>query len=225
MRRIQKKEIKKDGTLIPAVAQDARTGEVLMLAYMNKESLRRTLRTGYAHYWSRSRRKLWKKGETSGHVQRVKEVRLDCDRDTILLKVEQTGPACHTGRANCFFRVVGRNGAVSSVKRAARGSSRNLGSVLDGLFVTIDQRIRQKPAGSYTVALTTPDRRKGKSGLDKVLEKIGEEATEVVLAAKGKKRAYVVSEVSDLLYHLMVLLRVRGLRPEDIAVELERRGA
>ncbi len=219
--------------LIPAIAQDRRSGEVLMLAYMNKESLRKTLQTGYAHYYSRSRRKLWKKGETSGHVQKVREIRLDCDQDTILLTVDQTGPACHTGRKNCFFRVLGKNGKAKirtshppsqpSPSRGEGGSS--LGNTIQKLYEIIGERIRLRPRGSYTVKLTTPNPKKRKSGLDKVLEKIGEESTEVVLAAKGLPKKYVVSEVSDLIYHVMVMLRLRGLKPEDIAEELERRGA
>ncbi len=212
----------KSGQLIPAIAQDARTGEVLMLAYMNCESLKKTLSTGYAHYYSRSRQKLWKKGETSGHVQKVRAVRLDCDKDAILLRVEQTGPACHTGRANCFFRKIGERGR-SRKKDGGSASEGRLGRVLDRLFDTITDRLRTRPAGSYTVKLTTPDRAKRKSGLDKVLEKIGEESTEIVLASKGLPKKFVAAEVSDLLYHLMVLLRLRGLKPEDIAKELERR--
>lgn len=215
--------------LIPAIAQDRRSGEVLMLAYMNKGSLRRTLETGYAHYYSRSRQKLWKKGETSGHVQKVREIRLDCDQDTILLTVDQTGPACHTGRRNCFFRVVkgGRlkKAAYRETAEGLTGNDGKLGKILDQLYRTIDERIRLRPRGSYTVKLTTANPKKRKSGLDKVLEKIGEEATEVVLAAKALPKKYVVSEVSDLVYHLMVMLRLRGVKPDDIAGELERRGA
>lgn len=212
--------------LIPAIAQDRRSGEVLMLAYMNKESLRKTLQTGYAHYYSRSRRKLWKKGETSGHVQKVREIRMDCDRDTILLTVDQTGPACHTGRRNCFFRKAGKWPEKSGEgRRSPEKMGGNLGEALESLYGVIDSRIRLRPRGSYTVKLTTANPKKRKSGLDKVLEKIGEESTEVVLAAKGLPKKYVVSEVSDLMYHLMVMLRLRGLKPEDIAEELERRGA
>ena len=206
--------------LVPAIAQNSRTGEVLMLAYMNKESLQRTLSTGYAHYYSRSRRQLWKKGETSGHVQKVLEVRFDCYRDTILLKVDQTGPACHTGRPNCFFRVMGKNGAIRTSRAAAIGSSRPLGRTLESLYDVIGERLRLRPPGSYTVKLTTANRKKRKTGLDKVLEKIGEEATEVILAAKGLPKKYVVSEVSDLLYHLMVMLRLRGLTPDEVSREL-----
>lgn len=209
--------------LIPAIAQDAQTGDVLMLAYMNSESLAKTLKTGYAHYYSRSRKKLWKKGETSGHVQRVKELRFDCDKDAILLKIDQTGPACHTGRPNCFFRLADRKGRLRIVR--SKTPRAPLGSVLDRLYEVIDERLRLRPAGSYTVKLTTPNREKKKSGLDKVLEKIGEEATEVILAAKGQPDKFVVSEVSDLLYHLMVMLRLRGLTPAAVAAELERRGA
>ncbi|OGH59177.1 MAG: hypothetical protein A3G34_02520 [Candidatus Lindowbacteria bacterium RIFCSPLOWO2_12_FULL_62_27] len=211
-------DFRKGGGLIPAIAQDARTGDVLMLAYMNRESLKRTLATGYAHYYSRSRQEQWKKGETSGHVQRVREIRVDCDRDTLLLKVDQTGPACHTGRANCFFRPVGKTRAGQD-----RGGSNGLGVILNRLFLTIDDRLRRRPRGSYTVKLTRPNRKKNKTGLDKVLEKIGEEATEVILAAVRKPKSYVVSEVSDLMFHLMVMLRLRGLTPDEIARELERR--
>lgn len=214
------------GGLIPAIAQDVCTGEILMLAYMNAASLKKTLKTGYAHYYSRSRKKLWKKGETSGHVQRVREIQLDCDGDTILMKVDQTGPACHTGRPTCFFRAVGKSGKAKTVSsRAVARKGGDLGGILDRLFRTIDDRLRTRPPGSYTVKLTTPNRKKRKTGLDKVLEKIGEEATEVILAAKGSPKSFVVSEVSDLLYHLMVMLRLRVLTPDDVARELERRGA
>lgn len=219
-------DFKKQNGLLPAVAQDARTGEVLMLAYMSRESFRQTLKTGYAHYYSRSRKKLWKKGETSGHVQRVREVLLDCDRDTILMKVDQTGPACHTGRPTCFFRVVGKIGkSATGAIRAGYRRGADLGVVLERLCRTIDDRLRTRPPGSYTVKVTTPNRKKRKTGMDKVLEKIGEEATETILAAKGLPKSYVVSEVSDLLYHLMVMLRLRGSNPDDVARELERRGA
>ncbi len=209
--------------LTPAIAQDARSGEVLMLAYMNRESLEKTLDTGYAHYFSRSRNKLWKKGETSSHLQRVREVWLDCDGDTILLKVDQRGPACHTGRPTCFFRSISGRGRSAASRRVAR--SPDLGGVLDRLYETISDRLMRRPRGSYTVELTRPNPKKGKSGLDKVLEKIGEESTEVILAAKASPRSFVVSEVSDLLYHLMVALRLRGIAPEEIAIELARRGA
>lgn len=183
--------------LVPAVAQDALSGEVLMLAYMNQESLAKTLETGKAHYYSRSRQKLWMKGETSGHVQRVVGIFLDCDGDTILLKVEQTGPACHTGNRTCFSQGEGDPGS----------------GVLREVYDTICDRRANPVEGSYTNYLFD-------KGVDKMCKKVGEEAAEVIIGAKNGDPAEVRYEVADLFYHVMVVLAQIGLTPEDIYREL-----
>lgn len=192
--------------LIPAVAQDRRTGRLLMLAYMNREALERTRADGVAWYWSRSRGRLWKKGEESGHVQRVHEIRVDCDGDALLLFVDQTGPACHTGRASCFFR-------------DAEGRERpeaEAGDVLDELSQVIAGRAAARPEGSYTAALLA-------GGVAAITPKITEEAEELVRAAREEADARVVEEAGDLLYHSLVLLASRGLALDDVRAELRRR--
>jgi phosphoribosyl-ATP pyrophosphohydrolase/phosphoribosyl-AMP cyclohydrolase len=198
--------------LVPAVVQDAADGRVLMLAYMNAESLRATLETGYTHFWSRSRRALWKKGETSGHVQRVREVRLDCDGDTVLVKVDQTGPACHTDAPTCFFRAAGEGGALAEAPEAP---------ALDREFVKLYEVIRRRreeadPDASYVARLFA-------KGDDKILGKVAEEAGEVLLAAKDKDPGAVTREAADLLFHLLVALAASGVGPGDVADELRRR--
>jgi phosphoribosyl-ATP pyrophosphohydrolase/phosphoribosyl-AMP cyclohydrolase len=193
--------------LVPVVAQDARTGEVLMLAWANAEALQLTQSTGRAHYWSRSRKSLWAKGETSGHVQEVEDVRMDCDGDAVLYRVRQTGPACHTGERSCFYR--GLDGE-------AVGQAADPRHMLDRLNEIIATREQERPEGSYTTYLFG-------AGIDKVLKKVGEEATETVIAAKNGDNAELGSESADLLFHLMVLWRTRGLDAADVWGELERR--
>ncbi|MDR1209644.1 MAG: bifunctional phosphoribosyl-AMP cyclohydrolase/phosphoribosyl-ATP diphosphatase HisIE [Clostridiales bacterium] len=187
--------------LIPAVAADAETNEVLMLAYMNAESLALTLETGFAHYYSRSRRSLWKKGETSGHTQRVRAVRYDCDGDAILLAVEQTGAACHTGSRSCFFRSIGGDAAPPTT------------AALADLYRVVSDRRGNPSDGSYTSALFS-------GGIDRILKKVGEEAAETIIAAKNRDKREVVYEVADLLYHLTVMLAEQGVTWGDIAGEL-----
>ena len=196
--------------LVPVVAQESRSGDVLMLAYADREALERTLATGQAHYFSRSRRSLWRKGETSGHVQRVVEVRLDCDGDSLLYRVEQTGPACHTGGRTCF----GTPLAPGSPQGAGDDPG---GHLLTRLAATIASRAAERPAGSYTVGLL--DR-----GVAKISQKVGEEAVEVVVAANAEDEARLASETADLLYHLLVLLHSRGVPLDQVWRELERRG-
>jgi phosphoribosyl-ATP pyrophosphohydrolase/phosphoribosyl-AMP cyclohydrolase len=196
--------------LVPAVVQDVATGQVLMVAWMNEEALRLTQETGQAHFWSRSRRQLWHKGATSGHVMQVRDIRVDCDADTLLLQVEPAGPACHTGNQSCFFRPV-EEFVEPATRRDADGSN-----VLDTLFATILDRQANPRPGSYTAYLL-------EAGEDKILKKIGEEAMEVILAAKAQGDARVVSEVGDLFYHLLVLLAARGLTLADVQTELDRR--
>ncbi|MBN2085356.1 MAG: bifunctional phosphoribosyl-AMP cyclohydrolase/phosphoribosyl-ATP diphosphatase HisIE [Anaerolineales bacterium] len=192
--------------LVPAIAQDARTGEVLMLAWMNAEAWRKTLETRDAYFWSRERKELWRKGATSGNTLKVEEVRLDCDTDAILLKVIPAGPACHTGERSCFFnRVIGEGRNLSN------GFLSHLEDVIADRKINPDE-------GSYTSALF-------REGLNKISQKVGEEATETIVAALGQSDDRVVSEVADLLYHTLVLLAARGLTLADVEAELERRHA
>lgn len=195
--------------LIPAIVQDYRTGEVLMLAYMNKESMKKTLETGRTWFWSRSRQQYWCKGETSGNVQYVKEIKYDCDADTLLILVEQVGVACHTGERSCFYRSI----AISRQPSAIR---EKLWIILEQLYQVILDRKEKMPEGSYTTELF-------KEGLDKILAKIEEESDEVIDAAKNKENSEVVWETADLLYHLLVLLADKGISLEEIAGELEKR--
>lgn len=205
--------------LIPAIAQDVHTGEVRMLAYMNEESLEATRESGYAHYWSRSRQTLWKKGETSGNVQKVHDIRTDCDQDAILLLIEQEGVACHTGERNCFFH------RWSEQKQQWQTvdplPTMNLGSVLGDLETVIAQRDRDRPEGSYTVELIEGDGQK--SGEDRVLEKMGEEMTELILSAKNNRTDPLREEIGDLLYHLLVLCRIKDLPLSSVAEILNER--
>jgi len=187
--------------LVPAIVQNAKTREVLTLAYMNQESLARTIETGQTWFWSRSRNELWHKGETSGNTQQVVSLALDCDRDAIVVLVDPAGPACHTGARSCFDVVE---------------DSIDLGRVLDGLYQLIESRERERPAGSYTTYLFN-------EGIDKILKKVGEESAETIIAAKNEERERLTSEVSDLLYHLVVLLVARGVSLEEIAKELKQR--
>lgn len=191
--------------LIPAIAQDASTGEVLMLAYMNKESLSLTLSTGRAHYWSRSRKSLWLKGDTSGNYQNVKSVLYDCDGDTILLQVEPMGPACHTGERTCFFRSLDGKGTKPTGPR-----------VLTELYSIIKERKKAAPDKSYVASLYA-------KGLPKILEKVGEESAELIEAARDKGRDDVVYEFCDLLFHSMVLLSNEGIEMDEAYRELARR--
>ncbi|HEX4997163.1 MAG TPA: bifunctional phosphoribosyl-AMP cyclohydrolase/phosphoribosyl-ATP diphosphatase HisIE [Terriglobia bacterium] len=184
--------------LIPAIVQDRRTREVLTLAYMNAEALRLTLERGETHFWSRSRNELWHKGATSGNFQKVTGVRLDCDSDTVLVEVEPQGPACHTGAYSCF------------------GVEPRLEATLSALQTLIAQRFKERPEGSYTTRLF-------ESGIDKIVQKVGEEAVETVIAAKNTEHARIVEETSDLLYHLIVMLVAKGVTLEEIGQELDRR--
>ena len=187
--------------LIPAIVQNAATREVLTLAYMNRESLQRTIETKHTWFWSRSRNELWHKGATSGNTQDVVSLALDCDRDAIIVLVNPAGPACHTGAVSCFD--VGTR-------------SDNLGPLLDQLYELIESRERERPAGSYTTYLF-------EEGLDKILKKLGEEAAETIIAAKNDDDGRLAAEVSDLVYHLLVLLVARGVSLSQVAAELAER--
>lgn len=193
--------------LLPVVAQEASSGEILMVAYANREALERTVTSGRAHYWSRSRAEIWRKGDTSGHTQAVREVRVDCDGDAVVYRVHQEGPACHTGEATCFFRGVD-GGALQPLPPA--------GHILARVERIVAERAEERPEGSYTTYLL-------EQGLDKVLKKLGEESTEVVIAAKNESAGELRAEIADLLFHLVVLLRIRGLPMEEIWGELESR--
>ncbi|MHB1362163.1 MAG: bifunctional phosphoribosyl-AMP cyclohydrolase/phosphoribosyl-ATP diphosphatase HisIE [Thermoleophilia bacterium] len=191
--------------LIPAIVQDWETGEVLMMAFMNAESLRRTLESGRTWFWSRSRQKLWNKGETSGHFQFVKSVRYDCDLDCLLVMARQHGPACHTNEHTCFHRSI--DGAL--LKPAVFES-------LSRLYDLINERKRLMPPGSYTTSLF-------EKGTDTILKKVGEESSELIVAAKGGDREEVVYEAADLLYHVGVLLAKAEVPLTDVYEELLKR--
>jgi phosphoribosyl-ATP pyrophosphohydrolase/phosphoribosyl-AMP cyclohydrolase len=198
--------------LVPVVTQESRSGDVLMVAYANREALDRTLSTGLAHYFSRSRGRLWQKGETSGHVQRITEVRLDCDGDAVLYRVDQTGPACHTGTRTCFSTVIGRTGGLAdSLAEEDPG-----GHVLSRLARTVASRAALRPEGSYTAQLLA-------GGVAKISQKVGEEAVEIVVAANSEDDERLASEAADFLYHLLVLLQARGVPLDAVWKELERR--
>ena len=189
--------------LICAIAQDYETGEVLMQAYMNAEALDATLKTGYAHYYSRSRQKLWKKGEESGHTQKVVSAAFDCDRDCILLQIEQTGAACHTGERSCFH---------DPVVTSAQGGLTFLGE----LVRVVEDRKNNPVEGSYTAYLFS-------RGLDKIAKKMGEEAVEVVIASKNDDKEDLTREIADLTYHLLVLMEEKGVSLADVCTELKKR--
>lgn len=194
--------------LVPAIAQDAQTGTVLMLAYMNRESLTLTLRTKLATYFSRSRQELWVKGATSGHYQYVREVRYDCDGDAILLKVIQDGAACHTGNYSCFF---------NPLLTLPGGRSSSMGMrIIQSVYDQVLDRKAHPKEGSYTNMLLN-------KGVDKIGKKVVEEAAEVLIAAKNRSREEVSFEVADLMYHLTVLLADQGMCWDDIYAELENR--
>ena len=197
--------------LVPAIVQDAVRGDVLMLAWMSRESLALTLHEGRTVFWSRSRGELWRKGDTSGNVQRLRDIRLDCDGDTLLVSVDQAGGgACHTGRRSCFFQPLGdADGPVGSEGNLPAGA-------LESLARRLEARKSADPSTSWTARLYS-------LGLDAILEKVGEEATETVLAAKGGDRSRIVAETADLWYHTMVMLANLGLGPEDVLEELDRR--
>ena len=232
-----------DRGLITAVVQDDGSDEILMVAHMNAESLAKTLQTGETWFWSRSRQELWHKGATSGATQRVVDLRLDCDGDALLVRVNPNGPACHTGERSCFFRGARDVEAAKSeglVKAQEKNREQNepalkrvesqvslvnvaamdLGIQLQDLFKLIQERKDQRPEGSYTSYLFN-------SGIDKILKKVGEESAETIIAAKnaadGEGRKQLSSEISDLLYHLLVLMVERDVSLYDIAAELSAR--
>ncbi len=202
---IQLSELKFDERgLIPAVVQDAETKEVLMVAWMNRESLEITMEKELACFWSRSRNELWLKGDTSGNYQHVVSVTADCDRDTLLVKVHPDGPACHLGTKSCFeYPVYDSDPDTEPFS-------------YEGLMRLIEGRKTEKKEGSYTTYLF-------EKGLDKILKKVGEETTEVIIAAKAEDRKETIYEIADLAYHVMVLMVEQGISLEDIRSELAKR--
>ena len=197
--------------LLPAIVQDWLDGTVLMLGYMNHEAIAKTVASRTVHFWSRSRKKLWEKGETSGYRLHVKELFVDCDRDTILVKAQPVGPTCHTGERACFFSRLDDQGHVSSSP-----SHEAAGGILEGVLRTIQDRRVNPQAGSYTSKLFD-------GGHDKILKKVAEEAGEVLLASKGGKKEEIVYEVADLFFHTLMGLGYHDLTLQDIYQELGKR--
>ncbi|MGB9682374.1 MAG: bifunctional phosphoribosyl-AMP cyclohydrolase/phosphoribosyl-ATP diphosphatase HisIE [bacterium] len=189
--------------LIPVVIQEANSRQILMLAYMNEEALKRTIETGVTWFWSREKKRLWNKGETSGNIQKVKEIKLDCDGDALLILVEQVGVACHTGHLSCFYR---------DLLKDRSGILFNLETLYE---IILDRKLNPK-VDSYTNKLLI-------EGKERIIKKIGEEIVEVILAGIREEKDEVIYEVSDLLYHILVLLVFLGIPPQDIYRELERR--
>ena len=194
--------------LVPAVVRDARSGAILTLAWMNEEALARTIESGETWFWSRSRSELWHKGATSGNTQKVVHIATDCDADALVVSVEPAGPACHTGATSCFDVIP--SGSEESGRAEARDARDDM---FAPLMATLRDRYEKRPAGSYSTYLFD-------SGRDKILKKIGEEATEVVIAAKGESNERLVSEVADLVFHLSALLVDAGLDWADVGREL-----
>jgi phosphoribosyl-AMP cyclohydrolase / phosphoribosyl-ATP pyrophosphohydrolase len=197
--------------LLPAVIQDWLDGTVLMLGYMNREAIAKTLATKSVHFWSRSRKTLWEKGETSGHKLLVKELFVDCDRDTILVKAQPVGPTCHTGERACFFSKLDEQGLVALGKTPAAA-----GGILEAVMRTIQDRRANPQPGSYTTKLF-------EGGEDKILKKVAEEAGEVLIAAKGGKREEIVYEVADLFFHTLMVLGYHDVTLLDVYQELGKR--
>jgi len=193
--------------LIPAVVQDWRDASVLMLGFMNREALQKTLESKSVHFWSRSRNKLWEKGETSGHKLNLKDLFVDCDGDTVLVKAEPIGPTCHTGEKACFFTRLESN---------SKKTTDAWGGILERLYQTIQDRKRSPKPDSYVSSLL-------QGGTDKVLKKVVEEAGEVVLAAKGGKKEEIIYEAADLLFHTLIALGYHDIKPEEVYQELANR--
>ena len=189
--------------LIPAIVVDAKSKEVLTLAYMNEESLKITMEKGLTCFWSRSRKELWLKGETSGNYQHVVSITADCDKDALVIKVEKDGPACHTGNESCFYNPVYISEDFHEFS-------------LNGLYELLLGRKKDKPQGSYTTYLF-------EKGLDKILKKVGEECTEVIIAGKAEDKKETVYEIADLAYHVMVLMAQAGITVEEVRDELASR--
>ncbi|MHB8157471.1 MAG: bifunctional phosphoribosyl-AMP cyclohydrolase/phosphoribosyl-ATP diphosphatase HisIE [Desulfocucumaceae bacterium] len=237
---VNKLKYNNDDGLIPAIIQDCETNTVLMMAYMNREAVQKTIESGETWFWSRSRKKFWHKGETSGNTQKIKEIFYDCDSDTLLITVKQRGAACHEGYYSCFHNNIGKDGKVTVVGEkffnpdevygtletpvpgtgsagAVKALKSKMGpTVLEDLYSLILERKINPPDGSYTGKLFA-------GGLDEILKKVGEEATEVVIAGKNSDSEGLVSEMADLLYHLLVLLANEGVDAGKVYAELAAR--
>ncbi|MCG3705072.1 bifunctional phosphoribosyl-AMP cyclohydrolase/phosphoribosyl-ATP diphosphatase HisIE [Aliarcobacter butzleri] len=212
MEQLNKIDWEKMNNLIPVITQDAKTNEVLMLAYMNKEALELTIKTNYAHYFSRSKQRIWKKGESSNHLQEIVEILVDCDNDTLLLKVNQTGVACHTGRKSCFYTNLKTDKIISDVEintTAAYG-------VIDTLYHTICERKDEDVSKSYTAKLL-------KGNQNSMLKKIVEEAGEFTFAVKDDNEEEIIYEAADVTYHVLVALASKNINPDRVKQELTRR--
>ncbi len=198
--------------LLPAIAQEANSKDVLMLGFVNEEAVKLTLETGYAHYFSRSKQRIWKKGEESGHLQKIVDVLVDCDNDTVLYIVEQTGVACHTGAKSCFFT------SLSSGERVLENEidTSEIYGVVDTLFHEIESKKFGDSQTSYTAKLFS-------KGENTICKKIAEEAAELCFAIKDKNKEEIVYEAADLVYHSLVGLSLSGIKPELIKAELRRR--
>lgn len=222
--------------LVPAILQDEETGEVLMMAYMNKDALQKTIETKSAWFYSRKRRVLWQKGETSGNFQQVREIYYDCDGDTLLLKVTPKGPACHTGNKSCFYRVLipktgdENNKTINTSdipldeKHVSQANNYSVTikrpddalKILEELTNVIDSRFKELPEDSYVAKLY-------KGGRERILKKVGEEASEVIIASMTKRKADIIYEAADLIFHLLIAMRYDGISIEEIMEELKRR--
>lgn len=212
MEQLNKIDWEKMNNLIPVITQDAKTNEVLMLAYMNKEALELTIKTNYAHYFSRSKQRIWKKGESSNHLQEIVEILVDCDNDTLLLKVNQTGVACHTGRKSCFYTNLKTDKIISDVEintTAAYG-------VIDTLYHTICERKDEDVSKSYTAKLL-------KGNQNSMLKKIVEETGEFTFAVKDDNEEEIIYEAADVTYHVLVALASKNINPDRVKQELARR--
>jgi phosphoribosyl-AMP cyclohydrolase / phosphoribosyl-ATP pyrophosphohydrolase len=212
MSQIENQQFKFDEQgLLPAIVQDWLDGTVLMLGYMNQEAITKTVTVRTVHFWSRSRKKLWEKGETSGNKLQVKELFVDCDHDTILVKAQPVGPTCHTGERACFFSRLDDQGQVAQSQ-----SQEAAGGILESVLRTIHDRRANPQPGSYTSKLFA-------GGHDKILKKVAEEAGEVLLASKGGKKEEIVYEVADLFFHTLMVLGYHELTLQDIYQELGKR--
>ena len=209
--------------LMPAVVQDYQTKEVLMVAYVNEQSLNLSLKKGETVFYSRSRQELWHKGESSGNTQEIKEIYYDCDQDTILFMVDPAGPACHTGKNSCFYRKIAEETEAKAEKMMEMQQQAQsietdfkIDQVVDFLYDLILQRKEERPEESYTTYLF-------EEGIDKILKKVGEESAEVIIASKNDPDEELVYEAADLVYHMLVLLAEKGITPDQIREELKKR--
>ncbi|MDD2886243.1 MAG: bifunctional phosphoribosyl-AMP cyclohydrolase/phosphoribosyl-ATP diphosphatase HisIE [Aliarcobacter sp.] len=212
MEQLNKIDWAKMDNLIPVITQDATTNEVLMLAYMNPEALELTIKTNYAHYFSRSKQRIWKKGESSNHLQEIVEILIDCDNDTLLLKVNQEGVACHTGRKSCFFTNLSTNETISEVQVDTTSAY----GVIDTLYHTIQEKKNDDPTKSYTAKLL-----QGKQ--NSMLKKIVEESGEFTFAIKDNDTEEIIYEAADITYHVLVALASKNISPDRVKQELARR--